>query len=71
MLRKHQFKQIVSTLVLLLCLALFFSSFCYAKPKTVLQIGGSGADLGTMKLIAKEFMQLHPHIKIIIPPQPG
>lgn len=41
------------------------------KAASTLLIGGSGADLGTMKLLGKEFTKLYPNIKVKVLPSLG
>lgn len=58
-------------LLSLLCLAIVYSPVSLAQSKVKFRIGGSGTDLGTMKLVAKELMQSHPEVSVEILPSLG
>jgi len=51
------------------------SAFCLLLPTTgfaaTLKIGGTGAALGTMRILAGEFVRLHPDTSIVIPDSLG
>ncbi len=48
-----------------------FTAFCLLLPTTgfaaTLKIGGTGAALGTMRVLADEFVRIHPDVSVVIP----
>jgi phosphate transport system substrate-binding protein len=53
-------------LLSLLCLTILYSPAPSANANIEFRIGGSGTDLGTMKLVAKEFMQSYSGVRVVV-----
>lgn len=64
-------KHYKSWLIALLCVFSFSPLPLWAGQSAMLRIGGSGTDLGTMKLLAETFMAVQQNIKVEILPSLG
>tara|TARA_R110002153_G_scaffold22740_18_gene74535 strand:- start:3710 stop:4582 length:873 start_codon:yes stop_codon:yes gene_type:complete len=67
----YGFKKLRDLLPVVACLAALTGSPAMAGHDEILNIGGTGAALGGMKLLADAYMQSHPDINVVVLPSLG
>jgi len=67
----YGFRRLRNLLPVVACLAALTGSPAMAGHDEILNIGGTGAALGGMKLLADAYMQSHPDIKVVVLPSLG